>query len=270
MARQNGKSTVSQVLALWFMYVYGRPLVIGTAQDLDVAEEIWQGAVDLVEETPELDALKKHVIRVNGKKSLVLTTGERYKVKAANRRAGRGLSGDLVMLDELREHQSGTRGARSRRRRWPGTTPSSSPSPTPGTPPRWCSGTCASWRTPPWGTRTGSTGGRRAGPPDDEPGAGRRRRLARHLRVVRPTGSGPPGPQGRMGRRQPGARLHDQRAHHRLGCPHRPRVDFPHRGPVPVVRRHLGGPVPARLLGGLRGPRLPSVPRRPRWPCAST
>src|SRR5690606_14406289 len=30
----------------------------------------------------------------------------RYKVKAANRRAGRGLSGNLVLLDELREHQN--------------------------------------------------------------------------------------------------------------------------------------------------------------------
>src|SRR3954469_10606171 len=41
MARQNGKSTLSQILALFFMYVCGRPLIIGTAQDLDVAEEIW-------------------------------------------------------------------------------------------------------------------------------------------------------------------------------------------------------------------------------------
>lgn len=106
MARQNGKSTLSQIVALWFMYVYGTPLVIGTAQDLDVAEEIWQGAVDLVEETPELNQLKQHVVRVNGKKSLILTTGERYKVKAANRRAGRGLTGDVILLDELREHQS--------------------------------------------------------------------------------------------------------------------------------------------------------------------
>lgn len=105
-ARQNGKSTLSQVLALWFMYVLQRDLVIGTAQDLDVAEEIWQGAVDLVEETPELDALKDRVVKVNGKKSLELVTGERYKVKAANRRAGRGLSGELILLDELREHQS--------------------------------------------------------------------------------------------------------------------------------------------------------------------
>ena len=105
-ARQNGKSTLSVVLSLWSMYVLGRPLVIGTAQDLDVAEEIWQAAVDMVEETPDLDALKERVVKVNGKKSLELRTGERYKVKAANRRSGRGLSGDLILLDELREHQS--------------------------------------------------------------------------------------------------------------------------------------------------------------------
>jgi phage terminase large subunit-like protein len=113
-ARQNGKSTLSQVLALWFMYVYGIALVIGTAQDLDVAEEIWQGAVDLVTETddndtpvrPDLFDLHERVVNVNGKKALELKTGSRWKVKAANRRAGRSLSGDLVLLDELREHQT--------------------------------------------------------------------------------------------------------------------------------------------------------------------
>jgi len=105
-ARQNGKSTLGIILSLFWMYVLGRDLVIGTAQDLDVAEEIWQGAVDIVEETPDLAALLDRVVKVNGKKSLELTSGERYKVKAANRRAGRGLSGDLVLLDELREHAS--------------------------------------------------------------------------------------------------------------------------------------------------------------------
>lgn len=113
-ARQNGKSTLSQVLALWFMYVYGVALVIGTAQDLDVAEEIWQGAVDLAEENEDLAPLVEKVVKVNGKKALELARteglpnggGQRYKVKAANRRAGRGLSGDLILLDELREHQS--------------------------------------------------------------------------------------------------------------------------------------------------------------------
>lgn len=105
-ARQNGKSTFLQVLALFFLYVRGVALVIGTAQNLDIAEEVWQGAVDIAQDVPDLAAEIERVTMVNGKKALELRHGERYKVQAANRRGGRGLSGDLVMLDELREHQS--------------------------------------------------------------------------------------------------------------------------------------------------------------------
>ncbi|MGO3649359.1 MAG: hypothetical protein ACTJFP_06720 [Agrococcus casei] len=105
-ARQNGKSTLMQVLSLWRMYADGAPLVIGTAQSLDIAEEQWQGAVERAESIPELEELIEHVDRTNGKKALRLSTGERYKVAAASRRGGRGLSGDLVLLDELREHQN--------------------------------------------------------------------------------------------------------------------------------------------------------------------
>lgn len=103
-ARQNGKSTLAQVLCLWAMYVLGVKMTLGTAQDLDIAEEIWGGCVDIAESIPDLAALIKTVVRVNGKKSLELESGERYKVKATNRKAGRGLSVDLVVLDELREH----------------------------------------------------------------------------------------------------------------------------------------------------------------------
>lgn len=104
-ARQNGKSTFLQLLALFFLYVRGARLVIGTAQNLDIAEEVWQGAVDIAQDIPELAMEVADVVMVNGKKTLVLREGERYKVQAASRRGGRGLSGDLVMLDELREHQ---------------------------------------------------------------------------------------------------------------------------------------------------------------------
>lgn len=105
-ARQNGKSVVSQVLALFFLFVLGVDLVLGTAQDLDTASEVWDGVQDIIDDTPDLAKLADKPIRVNGQKTIRLKTGERYKVKAANRKAGRGLSGDLVMLDELREHQS--------------------------------------------------------------------------------------------------------------------------------------------------------------------
>ena len=104
--RQNGKSLVLAVLSLWWMYVFGKPLTIGTAQNLDVAEEQWQVAVDLALDNEELAAEIRHVDRTNGKKALRLRGGQRYKVAAASRRGGRGLSGDLVLLDELREHQS--------------------------------------------------------------------------------------------------------------------------------------------------------------------
>lgn len=102
-ARQNGKSLLSVVLALWFMFIRCVGLVIGTAQNLDIAEEIWQSVVEFAEEVPELSEEIERVSRVNGKKSLELSNGSRYKVQVASRRGGRGLSGDLILLDELRE-----------------------------------------------------------------------------------------------------------------------------------------------------------------------
>src|SRR5690242_119607 len=105
-ARQNGKTTILKLLALFWLYVLGRHLVIGTAQNLDIAEETWQDAVNLAEAVDELAADIEHVVRQSGKKSLQLTTGERYKVAPSNRGGGRGLSGDLVEMDELREHRT--------------------------------------------------------------------------------------------------------------------------------------------------------------------
>ncbi len=104
-SRQAGKSTLLQVLALWRMYVDGAPLVLGTAQNLSLAEETWQGALSMAEAVPELAAELAHVSRTNGDKYLRLVGGERYKVSAATRSGGRGLSSDLVLLDELREHR---------------------------------------------------------------------------------------------------------------------------------------------------------------------
>lgn len=105
-SRQNGKSTLMQVLTLWRMYVDGAKLVIGTAQNLDIAEEQWLGAVEMAEGVPDLSDQIERVVKVNGKKALELVDGERYKVAAANRKGGRGLSGELVLMDELREHSN--------------------------------------------------------------------------------------------------------------------------------------------------------------------
>lgn len=105
-ARQNGKSTVMKVLALWLMYVYGTRLILGTAQDLGVAEDLWEETLAMAEEDDELaDEIKKVTTR-NGNRAFILESGAAYKVKAASRRGGRGKTAEVVVLDELREHQT--------------------------------------------------------------------------------------------------------------------------------------------------------------------
>lgn len=108
-ARQNGKTTLVEIKNLWKMFVLQVPLVLGTAQNLDVSEESWDKAVEIVESIPELAAELPRdggIVRVNGKKTLKLASGSRWKVAAASRKGGRGLSGDDVNLDELREHHT--------------------------------------------------------------------------------------------------------------------------------------------------------------------
>jgi hypothetical protein len=112
-ARQNGKTTLIEVKNLWKMFVLRVPLVIGTAQNLDISEESWDKAVEIAESIPDLAQDIKHVDKTNGKKALKIggkddgkVWGSRWKIAAASRKGGRGLSGDDVNLDELREHQT--------------------------------------------------------------------------------------------------------------------------------------------------------------------
>lgn len=102
--RQNGKTFLSKIIALYFLYVLCVGLIIGTAQDLSQAEDTWNEALETAQSIPELDREIMHVYRTNGKHRAVLTDGREYRVKASTRKAGRGKTADLVILDELREH----------------------------------------------------------------------------------------------------------------------------------------------------------------------
>lgn len=104
--RQNGKTTLSCVLALFFLYQLEVALILGTAQDVSNAEDVWQHVVDMAQENEVLAKSIQHVWYTNGSKRLQLTGGRDYRVRASNRKAGRGKSADLVLLDELREHQT--------------------------------------------------------------------------------------------------------------------------------------------------------------------
>lgn len=101
-ARQNGKTYWFKLLGLFFNYILQTKLVIGTAQNLDKANDTFEEAVELIEATPMLDAEFVKALRGAGKREYILRNGERWKVVATNRR-GRGWSSDLILMDELRE-----------------------------------------------------------------------------------------------------------------------------------------------------------------------
>lgn len=104
-ARQNGKTTAGAALALFALYYLELGLILGTAQDLEQAEDTWATVVDMAQADEELAAEIEHVWRTNGAKRLQLTNNRQYRVKATSRRAGRGKTADLILMDELREHR---------------------------------------------------------------------------------------------------------------------------------------------------------------------
>ncbi len=108
-ARQNGKTMMSQVLAAFFLWVLMAKMVLGTSLSLEQAEEVWEGVVDMAQGNDDLKEDVEHVARSNGQKALKLSGGRRYKVAAtggtASTKGGRGKSVDLLLLDEIREHK---------------------------------------------------------------------------------------------------------------------------------------------------------------------
>lgn len=110
-ARQNGKTTLFKVWALWRLYVDDAEGVLGTAHDLPTAEKTWEQTHALAESIPELYAGLGKKRETNGGKWFRLKrnkdyAGGEYQVRAATGGGGRGASIELVFMDELREHKN--------------------------------------------------------------------------------------------------------------------------------------------------------------------
>jgi phage terminase large subunit-like protein len=105
-ARQNGKTELLVILTLYWLYVERVRLVLGTSTNLDYARESWEKAVTRAEETTDLAAeiAPNGIRRANGEQALSTVWGGRYKIAASNRKGGRSLTIDRLVMDELREH----------------------------------------------------------------------------------------------------------------------------------------------------------------------
>lgn len=102
-ARQNGKTTFLQVLTLFFMVVLKVPLVLGTAQSLPISERIMFETLELAQACPKIAHTITKVSRSNGAKSFKTAHSE-YVCRPSDEKAARGLSADLAIMDEIREH----------------------------------------------------------------------------------------------------------------------------------------------------------------------
>lgn len=109
-ARQNGKTHLCKVLALYWMFVEKHRMVFGTSTDLEQAKEAWEAAVSLAEDIEELADMMppapKHKRIGNGQQVLLTRHRSVYKIGASNSKGGRGKTIPRQIGDELREQRT--------------------------------------------------------------------------------------------------------------------------------------------------------------------
>lgn len=131
--RQNGKTKLIEILALWWLFVDSDSfpdhvpadefLVLGTAQDKDTAKKVWRKVLRRcnpnVQKWPsrfspaERDAIVPALVgkamppaESNGSESIILKNGAQYQIAASTSGGGRGDSISRAVLDELREQRN--------------------------------------------------------------------------------------------------------------------------------------------------------------------
>lgn len=105
-ARQNGKTHLCAVLALYWLFVARIGLVLGTSTKLDYAAESWRASVHMAQEIPALASRiprRGGVLEGKGSQQLLTTERCRYKIGTADRKGGRSLPVERLIMDELRE-----------------------------------------------------------------------------------------------------------------------------------------------------------------------
>lgn len=105
-ARQNGKTHLLRMRILAGLFLWDEELQIASAQTRDLSLETFKKTVEVIDNYDWLRKKVKHVTRANGREEVMLKNGMRYKIVASNSGGARGLSADLVILDELRQQKT--------------------------------------------------------------------------------------------------------------------------------------------------------------------
>lgn len=98
--RQNGKGSILEALELAALFLFGCRTIVHTAHLFKTSSEAFVRLLQLVESTPDLDRLVQSVHRSHGSEGIELVSGERIWFGTRTGGAGRGLSPDLIIVDE--------------------------------------------------------------------------------------------------------------------------------------------------------------------------
>lgn len=98
--RQNGKGTIEEARELAGLFLLDERLLIHTAHLFKTSLEAFRRLLMLIEGSPDLDRMVQRVSKAHGEEGITLKNGARIQFATRTLSAGRGLSGDLVVLDE--------------------------------------------------------------------------------------------------------------------------------------------------------------------------
>ena len=98
--RQNGKGAILEARELAGLFLLGERLIIHSAHQFDTSLEAFRRLLQLIEDTPDLDAEVAKVSNAHGEEGITLRSGSRIRFRTRTKGGGRGFSADCLILDE--------------------------------------------------------------------------------------------------------------------------------------------------------------------------
>ena len=102
-SRQQGKSHLARMRILGGLFLFNERNHVIISSSRSMALTSFREVAEAIEATPELNKELKAIRYANGNEAIVLKSGARLDVRAANRSSSRGATADFLFIDELRE-----------------------------------------------------------------------------------------------------------------------------------------------------------------------
>jgi hypothetical protein len=100
LSRQNGKGGVLEVRELAGIFVLGERTVTHSAHEMGTSLEAQERMLEILEGAPDLEREIQRVSKTNGKEAIYFKGGRKIRYRTRTKSGGRGLGGDLLVIDE--------------------------------------------------------------------------------------------------------------------------------------------------------------------------